>query len=130
MADLRRLLDILTGFQGRINRAKWWLGLLVIGTASVLGGLILNPEFFRSELAQPSWPDTLWQIALIYPGTAITVKRFNDTGSSRRRAQCLAGVAVLGRNHRALWDIPRHADDASPGFLRAAEREWMCRGVR
>lgn len=80
MADLRRLLDILTGFQGRINRAKWWLGLLVIGIASVLGGLILNPEFFPSEVAQPSWPDTLWQIALIYPGTAITVKRFNDTG--------------------------------------------------
>ena len=26
----------------------------------------------------PSWPDTLWQLAWLVPGTAITVKRFND----------------------------------------------------
>jgi uncharacterized membrane protein YhaH (DUF805 family) len=70
---------LLTSFDGRINRAKWWLGLLVIGAANVLGGMILNPEyFFADEPPLPSWPDTLWQIALLYPGTAITVKRFND----------------------------------------------------
>jgi uncharacterized membrane protein YhaH (DUF805 family) len=40
----------------------------------------LNPGFFLSEgLPPPSWPDTLWQIALLWPMTAMTVKRFNDT---------------------------------------------------
>ena len=33
----------------------------------------------RSEPPPPSLPDTLWQIALLVPMSAITVKRFNDT---------------------------------------------------
>jgi uncharacterized membrane protein YhaH (DUF805 family) len=74
------IVSLLTSFSGRINRAKWWLGLLIVGAANVLGGFLLNPDFFLAEeLPPPSWPDTLWQIALLWPLTAITVKRFNDT---------------------------------------------------
>ena len=73
------LFSLLFSFTGRINRAKWWLGLLIIGVANVLGGILLNPEFFTAEaLPPPSWPDTIWQIALLWPMTAITVKRFKD----------------------------------------------------
>ena len=70
------LFSLLTTFNGRINRAKWWLGLVLLGVANVLGGMLLNPEFFTAEEPPPpSWPDTVWQIALLYPLTAITVKR-------------------------------------------------------
>ncbi|KAB2939414.1 MAG: DUF805 domain-containing protein [Hyphomicrobium sp.] len=74
------LINLLTSLRGRINRAKWWLGLAIIGITNVLGGLLLNPDFFTAEeLPPPSGPDTIWQIALLLPMTAITVKRFNDT---------------------------------------------------
>ena len=73
------LVELLTTFNGRINRAKWWLGLLIVSIANVLVGMLINPDLFLADASLPSWPDTLWQIALIYPGTAITVKRFNDT---------------------------------------------------
>jgi uncharacterized membrane protein YhaH (DUF805 family) len=74
------LLSLLFGFTGRINRAKWWLGLVILGIANIAGGLLINPDFFLAdEPPPPSLPDTLWQIALLVPMSAITVKRFNDT---------------------------------------------------
>ncbi|MFN3624301.1 MAG: DUF805 domain-containing protein [Hyphomicrobium sp.] len=77
---MQNLILLLFSFDGRINRAKWWLGLVITGVASAAGGLILNPDYFTSEeMPPPTWPDTLWQIALLWPVTAMTVKRFNDT---------------------------------------------------
>ncbi len=74
-----RLFELLTSFEGRISRAQWWLAFVIVGAANVLGGMLLNPDyFFADELPPPSRPDTIWQIVLLYPLTAITVKRFND----------------------------------------------------
>jgi uncharacterized membrane protein YhaH (DUF805 family) len=73
------LLRLLTSFRGRISRRQWWIGFVIVCVGNVVGGLLLNPDFFLAdELPPPSWPDTLWQIAMLYPATAITVKRFND----------------------------------------------------
>jgi uncharacterized membrane protein YhaH (DUF805 family) len=74
------LFSLLFSFTGRINRAKWWLGLVILGVANIAGGLVINPGlFFADAPPPPSLPDTLWQMALLVPMTAITVKRFNDT---------------------------------------------------
>ena len=76
---MRDLIGLLTTFGGRISRRQWWLGFVIVCLGNLLGGLLLNPDFFFAEaLPPPSWPDTLWQIAMLYPATAITVKRFND----------------------------------------------------
>ena len=76
MSDLIRLL---TTFTGRIGRQQWWLGFVIVCAGNLLGGLLLNPDFFFAAMPPlPSWPDTLWQTAMLYPATAITVKRFND----------------------------------------------------
>jgi len=73
------LLSLLFGFTGRINRAKWWLGLVILGIANIAGGLLINPDFFLAdEPPPPSLPDTLWQIAWLVPFTAIVTKRCND----------------------------------------------------
>jgi uncharacterized membrane protein YhaH (DUF805 family) len=73
------LLRMLTSFDGRISRRQWWIGFVIVCVGNVLGGLLLNPDFFLTDaLPPPSWPDTLWQMAMLYPATAITVKRFND----------------------------------------------------
>ena len=100
-------LSLLFGFTSRINRAKWWLGFAVIGVANVLGGILLNPELFTAEtLPPPSWPDTIWQIALLWPMTAITVKRFKDADRPAWLGYWFApmGVALyLGPHIRQLF---------------------------
>jgi uncharacterized membrane protein YhaH (DUF805 family) len=74
-----RLLPLLTSFQGRISRKSWWIGLIIYATLNIGGGLILNPEyFFAEEIPPANVPDTLWQLLLVVPLTAITAKRGND----------------------------------------------------
>jgi uncharacterized membrane protein YhaH (DUF805 family) len=76
MADL---LDLLFSFQGRIGRRAWWIGFLLVLVASIGGTLLLDPQFLLSAPARlPAPADTIWQLAMLIPGTAITVKRFND----------------------------------------------------
>jgi uncharacterized membrane protein YhaH (DUF805 family) len=77
---MSNLLDLLFTFGGRINRAKWWLGLVVLIVASMAGTALFRPGVFSAnpEAAPPSWLDTAWQLAWLVPATAITVKRFND----------------------------------------------------
>ncbi len=73
------LLSLLTSFHGRIGRKSWWIGYIIVVIASLLGTAVLNPDFFTAEEVPPlSWPDTVWQLAWLIPGTAITVTRFND----------------------------------------------------
>lgn len=72
------LVTLLSTFHGRITRLPWWIGVILIVCANLIGGALLNPEFYTAEEPPPNWPDTLWQIALLVPATAISVKRFHD----------------------------------------------------
>lgn len=74
-----RLLPLLTTFHGRIGRKSWWIGLIVYAVLNLTGGFILNPEYFTAEEIPPAnMPDSIWQLALLVPLAAITVKRGND----------------------------------------------------
>jgi uncharacterized membrane protein YhaH (DUF805 family) len=76
---MNSLFTLLTSFHGRISRKQWWIGLVIIALADIAGGMLINPDYFFADQPPPeSWLDTLWQIALLVPMTAITVKRFND----------------------------------------------------
>ncbi len=72
------IIQLLTTFHGRIGRQQWWLGFVLVVIASILGTLALYPQSFTADNPPPSWPDTILQLVLLIPGTAITVKRFND----------------------------------------------------
>jgi uncharacterized membrane protein YhaH (DUF805 family) len=78
-APRTRLWPLLTAFRGRISRKQWWIGLLIYAVLNIGGGMVLNPEYFFSEDIPPAnVPDTIWQLFLLVPLTAITVKRGND----------------------------------------------------
>lgn len=73
------ILDLLTTFSGRISRKQWWIGFVITLVGSLIGTYLFNPGLLTAdETPPPSWPDTIWQLAWLVPGTAITVKRFND----------------------------------------------------
>ena len=67
-----------TSFDGRINRAKWWVGAVILGIISLIFGLIIEvvfgAGFFGGFLA------TLVALALFYPSYALCAKRFQDRG--------------------------------------------------
>jgi len=75
------LFDLFFRFNGRIARKSWWLGTLILVAASLAGTLILDPSVFDLDRAPPRTPNltaTIWQLALVIPGTAVMVKRLND----------------------------------------------------
>jgi uncharacterized membrane protein YhaH (DUF805 family) len=57
---------------------------------------VLNPNFYTAEeMPPPSWPDTLWQIALLVPAMAISAKRFHDINWPGWVAPICAGASLL-----------------------------------
>lgn len=69
------------GFDGRISRRQWWLAMLPLLLASLVASFVANPmSWFSDLMAQrgPNLAETLFNLALLIPETAVTVKRFND----------------------------------------------------
>jgi uncharacterized membrane protein YhaH (DUF805 family) len=82
-------MSMFTGFAGRINRAKWWLGTVILIVVSIILYFILAAVFgVSSAMMDPaqmaSALQTLAIIQLIlvailaYPITALMMKRLND----------------------------------------------------
>jgi len=78
---MTNLIELVTSFRGRISRKSWWLGFVILQMLSLAGALRFNPASLSwdTDVVVPAvWADTIWQLVLIIPLTAITVKRFND----------------------------------------------------
>jgi uncharacterized membrane protein YhaH (DUF805 family) len=85
------------GFDGRIGRQSWWLGLIVIVIAYMIVSLVLsslvgasmfsmmsNPEammepgVMEALMQKTSWLGLILLAIVFYPATALTSKRLND----------------------------------------------------
>jgi uncharacterized membrane protein YhaH (DUF805 family) len=67
---------LFTSLQGRINRAKWWTGNVILFAIGLIPGLIIifnGPATTTSNVI-----NTLVYILLVYPGYALAAKRFQD----------------------------------------------------
>lgn len=106
------LFDLFFSFNGRISRKPWWLAFVVLTIAGLAGSYLLDPQAFKFNITVniPSWPDTIWQLALVIPGTAITVKRFNDRDWPYWLGYLygVAGAALTVANHYGLLDNKQH----------------------
>jgi uncharacterized membrane protein YhaH (DUF805 family) len=83
---------ILFSFNGRINRAKWWLAVLVMIILSVLAailGAIIGSEGASNALAFIAWLITLW-ISL-----AAGAKRLHDLNRSAAWLVVFVGAPIL-----------------------------------
>ncbi len=71
-------LQILFGFRGRIPRKAFWLyGVLLLLGAAVLLGLVLGLAGVRSKTLELAI-----NLALLWPGIAVSVKRWHDRDKS------------------------------------------------
>ena len=63
---------LFTSFDGRINRAKWWLGVVIIVLIDGVLGWLFGLSLFGRLLS------LLVALALFYPSYAVSAKRFQD----------------------------------------------------
>jgi len=70
--------DLLFKFDGRINRAKYWLGAVVIYVAVWIFGII----FMMTQSKFMAILFLLVAFASIWPGLAINIKRWHDRDKS------------------------------------------------
>jgi uncharacterized membrane protein YhaH (DUF805 family) len=67
---------LFTSFDGRINRAKYWAGTIILAIISIIFGFIIGaifgPSTFGAILV------TLITLGLFYPAYAVAAKRFQD----------------------------------------------------
>lgn len=100
-------LSIFTGFEGRINRAKWWIGVIILAVIAIIINLILNAVLGASTV-DPTQPDAISSMVrkmsiaqlitfaiIIYPGLALAIKRLNDRDRPRWFAYVFYAPTVL-----------------------------------
>jgi uncharacterized membrane protein YhaH (DUF805 family) len=81
---------LFTSFDGRINRAKWWAGVVIIALINIAIGLIVYQLFglgFFGRLLS-----FIVALALFYPSYAVCAKRFQDRDKPAKFA--LYGLAA------------------------------------
>lgn len=67
------IMSLLTSFDGRINRAKWWLGTVILIAIAIVLYLVLG-----RIIGSPGILQFILTLLLAYPTTALMVKRLHD----------------------------------------------------
>ena len=60
---------LFTSFDGRINRAKWWAGMVILAVVNVVLGFILSP--YSAHPFSPGYSAFIIALALFYPTYAV-----------------------------------------------------------
>lgn len=72
-------LDLFTKFDGRINRQRFWLGLIVLIVVHIVVGILLALIADGQLLALLG---LVLSLVLLYPGLALAIKRLHDRNKS------------------------------------------------
>ena len=78
---MANVIELFTSFHGRISRKSWWLGMVILFPLSLAGAMLLDPARYSLDISgvpPPNLAATIWSLLIVFPLTAITVKRFND----------------------------------------------------
>lgn len=100
------IMSLLTSFDGRINRAKWWLGNVLVAVAAIVIYLILASIFGLmsvptdpAQIASMMRTGAIVQLLLVaiiaFPTTALMIKRLNDRDRPRYFAYIFWAPSIL-----------------------------------
>jgi len=88
------IVSLLTSFEGRINRAKWWLGLLILVIVQWIVWYIIamtmgvdmmatnDPAQMEQTMTAVGIPVAIVSLLFLYPTLALYTKRWHDRGKS------------------------------------------------
>jgi uncharacterized membrane protein YhaH (DUF805 family) len=98
------LTSLYTSFNGRINRAPYWLGVIMMAIVALLIFLVVG-ALFGVSIAAPDFRFRLISLALtplfLYPAVALMVKRLHD----RDRPAWLAGLFLAPSLIKSVTDL-------------------------
>jgi len=77
---MRWLVWLLFSFRGRIPRTWYWLAQVILLVPAVVEYLIIYGPALPKEPEPPSPFLVVWNLVLLFPALAVTVKRLNDRG--------------------------------------------------
>jgi uncharacterized membrane protein YhaH (DUF805 family) len=107
---------LFTSFDGRINRAKWWAGIVILAIINVVLGFLLYQLFGTSLFGRLL--SLIIALVLFYPTYALCAKRFQDRDKSGITA--LYGLVPL-LLASVLQSFGLTGDPAQPNAL-----GWIC----
>jgi uncharacterized membrane protein YhaH (DUF805 family) len=96
---------ILSSTQGRIPRSQWWAGLVVLVIVAVVLALIISWVLGPTMIGLIA--TLILQVILIYPGYALSAKRFQDRNKP-------GGLALIGIALGVLQTLARLAGLSNP----------------
>src|SRR4051812_29721664 len=102
------------GFDGRINRQQWWIGVIVLivvgviiawilgmilGTSNI-GALIntdgtVNQDAVNALTTKAGWQGLIISIVFAYPQLALNIKRRHDRNNNGYDAIALAAISII-----------------------------------
>jgi uncharacterized membrane protein YhaH (DUF805 family) len=91
------MINLLLGFEGRISRTQFWIGLLITIAAEVVLMLLLGVPFFPTEMKDVSVRllEFAIQLVTLYPTAAIAVKRLHDRDQPGIYVLWLVGLTLI-----------------------------------
>ncbi|MEO0729332.1 MAG: DUF805 domain-containing protein [Pseudomonadota bacterium] len=108
------------GFDGRIGRVVYWIGLIVLLAISPLSaGAILTTDPFAEALSTIralGWVGAAWTLALLIPLAALNTKRLHDLGQTGLLAvlfyapAAIATIKLFLGPSALMADIAQYAD--------------------
>ena len=84
---------LFTSLDGRINRAKWWAGAVILVVVSIVLYWILGAIFGGNIVGRIL--TFIVQLVLLYPGYAVSAKRFQDRNKPAMYALVAIAVGLL-----------------------------------
>jgi uncharacterized membrane protein YhaH (DUF805 family) len=110
------MVNLLLGFEGRLSRTQFWIGLVLIVAAELILMWLLGIPFFPTMMKDVSVRviEFAIQVVVLYPTVAIAVKRLHDRNKPGIYVLWLVGLTLViaFTNLFGLTDDPR-----SPGWL-------------
>lgn len=90
---------LLTSFDGRINRAKFWAGigiLIALGIVASLIDMLIGTTIGMGEGGQLGIVSTIVSLATFYFGLAVYAKRWHDRNKSGWWTLAPLGIIIIG----------------------------------
>jgi uncharacterized membrane protein YhaH (DUF805 family) len=80
-------------FDGRIRRADYWIAFVTLGAVSIVGSLIIQPDYFTAAVTRPV-AEAVLTLVLAVPQLAVCIKRFRDLEWPAWVAYALVGAST------------------------------------
>src|SRR3954452_15877324 len=89
--------NLLLGFDGRIGRQQFWVGLAIVTVAEAIAHFAFGIQFFPTVMKPLSvrLAEAAIELVTLYPTAAVVVKRLHDRNQPGGYAAWLIGISLI-----------------------------------